>query len=260
MVMVMIMISKVRVKRDHWLLLVHSLGKMGRFLSTVKYLLSGIRHFTIKQILLLTCITTFCMSFFTPVHMGTVEKTFGGQMQFLTIIGLFLTCVTLVLNSFSAMRNMTYDLLVLSTVIESIVTCYYWSMYHLSRDWIYPKGFPNLPILLDLCLHFLPALALWTELLSTVTMHRVSRKHICMISIFSICYMLWAEVCYSKNGYYAYPVLAKMNIMGKIVFTAGTIVLSCIFYWITVRVHEFLNPRRGFRLRPPPCNLGGTVM
>jgi hypothetical protein len=168
---------------------------------------------------------------------GTVEKTFGGQMQFLTIIALFMTCTTLFLNQFSGFKKVTYDLLVLSTVTETIVTLYYWGIFHYNRFWLYPAEFPPIPLIIDLSLHFLPAVALWLELLTTVKLHTISRKHIYIIAIFSLSYMIWAEYCYSRNGYYVYPIFSLLDYRTKTLVTIGTIGVGTLIYVISVQIH-----------------------
>src|SRR5690349_5125533 len=78
------------------------------------------KKMNMRRVFLMSSTCTLLCSFFTPVLWGTVEKTFGGQMQFLTIIALFLTSLTLALNQFTTFTNVTYDLLVLSTTVETI--------------------------------------------------------------------------------------------------------------------------------------------
>lgn len=168
---------------------------------------------------------------------GTVEKTFGGQMQFLTVIALFLTSITLGMNQFTSFTNVTYDLLVLSTTVETIVTVYYWILFHYNRGWLYPKNMAPIPFFVDIFLHFLPAVALWMELLTTVKLHRVSKKHIYVIALFSICYMFWAEFCYNRNGYYVYPILSLLDFKGKIVVTVATTMVAIFIYVISVQLH-----------------------
>lgn len=198
-------------------------------------------RFTIRRMFLTSCCSTFIASFFAPVLQGTVEKTFGGQMQFLTIIALFLTCATLLLNQFTNYTNVTYDLLVLSTVTETIVTVYYWSIFHYNRFWLYPKGMDPIPFVVDLFLHFLPAVALWLELLTTVKLHKLSRKHIYIIAGFSILYMFWAEYCYVQNGYYVYPVLSLLDYRGKVFLTVATICIATLIYVVSVQVHALYS-------------------
>lgn len=211
------------------------------FLSTQQVL----RHLTrevykkinVRRAFLLSSTCTLLCSLFTPVLRGTVEKTFGGQMQFLTIIALFLTSLTLALNQFTSFTNVTYDLLVLSTTVETIVTVYYWAIFHYNRGLLYPKNMPPIPFFVDIFLHFLPAVALWMELLTTVKLHRISRKHIYIIALFSICYMFWAEYCYSRNGYYVYPILSMLDVKGKVVLTAATTTVAIFVYVISVQIH-----------------------
>ena len=195
-------------------------------------------HLTFKRFLLASCTWTFIGAMFTPVFLGTVDKTFGGQMQFLTVIALFLTSVTLALNSFTNMKTLTYDMLVTTTVLETIVTIYYWGMFHYDRGLLYPPHIQNIPFLVDICLHFFPALALWMELLTTVKLHKVSSKHIYIIAFFSIGYMLWAEYCYVQNGYYVYPVLKMLDKKGKVLLTLATIIVGAIISVLSVQVHS----------------------
>lgn len=195
------------------------------------------QRMSLRRWFLASCTTTLVSSFFTPVFLGTVEKTFGGQMQFLTIIALFLTSVTLYLNQFTKYTNFTYDLLVLSTVVETIVTVYYWTLFHYNRGLLYPPNMDAIPIFIDVFLHFLPAVALWMELLTTIKLHRVSRKHIYTIALFSMGYMAWAEYCFSKNGYYVYPVLSMLDAKGKMFLTIATAFVGIIIYVISVQIH-----------------------
>jgi len=217
----------------------------------------------LRRILLLSCSVTFVSSMFTPVFRGTVEKTFGGQMQFLTMIALCMTCMTLLLNQLAYASNLTYDFMVLTTTVETIVTVYYWSMFHYSRGLLYPKNMPSIPFFVDIFLHFLPATAIWMELLTTVKLHRISRKHIYIIISFSISYMLWAEYCYMRNGYYVYPILSMLDLKGKVALTATTIVVGILVYIVSVQVHTIygivsgaLTNLNGMRRRNPSSRAG----
>lgn len=202
------------------------------------------KRFTLRRLLLMGCWSTFVMSLCFPVLGGTVEKTFGGQMQFLTIIALCMTCSVLYLNQFTDYTNFTYDLLVISTVVETIVTLYYWGIFHYNRFWLYPKDIPPVPFVIDLYLHFLPAVALWLELLTTVKLHRLSKKHIFFIAMFSVVYMLWTEYCYSRNGYYVYPILSLLDYKGKTFLTMSTIGISILVYVMTVQIHALCSAAR----------------
>jgi len=193
---------------------------------------------TLRNTLLSICSITFFSSFLIPVFGGRVDKTFGGHMQFLTMIALSMTCLTLWMNQYTRLYTITYDLLVLSVVIETIVTVYYWGIFHYNRFWLYPKDIPPIPLIIDLLLHFLPAVALWLELLTTIKLHRVSRKHIYIIAGFSVAYMLWAEYCYIQNGYYVYPFLQIIDYRIKTFLTLATIVVAVIVYVISVQIHS----------------------
>lgn len=215
--------------------------RTSNFLTTrdlVRHLIDqSYRHVTMRRIFFVSCTMTFVGSHFVPVMQGTVNKTFGGQMQFLTIIALFLTSLTLALNQFTSFTNLTYDLLVLSTTVETVVTVYYWGLYHYNRDLLYPKNIDQIPLLVDILLHFLPAVALWMELLTTIKLHRVSKKHIYIITLFAISYMFWTEYCFLRNGYYVYPFMSDLDMKEKIFFTFATIIVGCIVYVISVQIH-----------------------
>ena len=195
------------------------------------------KQVSVRHALAICCTFTLLTSFFTPVLRGTVEKTFGGQLQFLTIIALLLTTTTLLMNYFTNWKNITYDLLVLSTVLETIVTVFYWTLYHWKRALLYPPNMDNIPFLVDITLHFLPAVALWLELLTTVKLHKMSWKHIYMIVIFSVAYMLWAEYCYLQNGYYVYPILSMLDYKGKVILAFASMGIAVLIYVMSVQVH-----------------------
>jgi uncharacterized membrane protein len=213
------------------------------------------------------CSCVFVTAIQEPVMRGTVDKSFGGNMQYLTVIGLLMTSVTLVMNQFRKTRwssnwlnDVTEDFLIVTLVIETFVTLFYWIAYHVDHTLILPPDMNPLPLIIDVNLHCIPGIAIWIELFTTVKDHNPARRHIAFILLFSGLYMMWAEYCYLQNNYYIYPLLGILSKKGKIAFFIGICVVCVSIYLMSIHIHRaWIRFERNRRCKLNPSTQSDNV-
>ncbi|KAH8901255.1 integral membrane protein [Thozetella sp. PMI_491] len=156
-----------------------------------------------------------------PLHQG-----FGGSYQFLTFIGLTASTLTfwfaLLADTFGskqllAAKNM---LAILAASLEVLIGILYWSLRAIDKSLVVPPGH-ELPFLPDLGFHAMPAIVMTLDLILlgppwTIKAHSAAT----LGSVFTLLYWAWIEYCFSRNGWYPYPLLMTLSVWQKSVLCA----------------------------------------
>ncbi|KAK1349138.1 FAR-17a/AIG1-like protein [Hamiltosporidium tvaerminnensis] len=181
-----------------------------------------------------------------PLEMASaLRMSFGGRQQFLTIIGLNATILTLIFglviryarldkngNIFKYVSSFHTFLLSLIIPVEMTITILFWVLYLKDPTLLISKEFyeRNIKIRLfsNLCMHLFPFILLIIEIIDTNI--KRSNIHLIAIIIFSITYYFWVSFIASMNKRWPYPLLDGLNGIGRLlIFTAVTL-LTVSFY------------------------------
>ncbi|KAK0729409.1 FAR-17a/AIG1-like protein [Apiosordaria backusii] len=180
----------------------------------------------------------YLQQFPTEIHFG-----FGGDFQFLTIIGLALATATF---AFGLLADLTLNpqlfgiknaLSVCSTPLEFLISILYWSISAIDKSLVFPPEFA-LPFLPDFGFHAMPAVMLTLDLMLlsppwTIKGYSAMALSICL----GFLYFGWVEYCFERNGWYPYPILELLKFWQRVILfsvsavlmTASTLALKWLY-------------------------------
>lgn len=115
--------------------------------------------------------------------------------------------------------------------METLITTLYWGLRAIDPELVVPKEL-ELPLPPDLSFHLIPTAMLLVDLLFLSPPWAISALPALILSLgIAFAYWFWIELCYSKNGFYPYPLFAILNTkerLGLFVGSALTMTLSTI--------------------------------
>ncbi|KAK3945266.1 FAR-17a/AIG1-like protein [Diplogelasinospora grovesii] len=170
----------------------------------------------------------YMQMFPNPLHEG-----FGGDFQFLTIIGLALATATFV---FGFLADVTLDprlfgiknvLSVCSAPLEVLVSILYWGLCAIDKNLVVPPDL-ELPFLPDFGFHAMPAIMLALDLMLLSPPWTVKGYGAMAISMtIAFLYWGWVEYCFAKNGWYPYPIFELLITWQRVLlFTFSAVLMT----------------------------------
>ncbi|KAJ6783602.1 hypothetical protein PWT90_05278 [Aphanocladium album] len=160
----------------------------------------------------------FLLAWETPM-----TNSYGWHLQFFTIIALTLSTITFVIAAVAdvtrstALFNVKNALSVVSTPINVVVTTLYFGISAVDPALLVPPEF-KIPFAVDLGFHFVPCLVLTFDHLVLSPPWTIRTHEMMGISTaFAFAYWYWVELCYSKNGWYVYPIFALLNTSQRVI-------------------------------------------
>ncbi|OBZ87677.1 hypothetical protein A0J61_04277 [Choanephora cucurbitarum] len=171
---------------------------------------------------------------------------FGGQYQYLTILGLTTATVAFALkivrNFYPKFSDTIHEVVTnIATPLEGVISVLYWSMMLLDPHLIIPKDIPSPPLLLDFTLHLFPAIFLWIDFLVFNAEFKRSSRHVGVIYGFAAFYYVWSWYCQTVNGYWPYPFLGDFTLVMRTAFFVGAGVLAWGMYEFGALVHRKIH-------------------
>ncbi|ORE06149.1 hypothetical protein BCV72DRAFT_292331 [Rhizopus microsporus var. microsporus] len=171
---------------------------------------------------------------------------FGGQYQYLTILGLVTATIAFglkILRYFvPTFSSLIYAIVTnIATPMEGLISVLYWSMLLIDPRLLVPEDLPRIPLLLDFTLHLFPAIFLWIDFLMFDIDFVRSNAHVLVIYSFTLFYFIWSSYCHSKNGYWPYPFLGDFTLWMRIGFFVMSGVLCWGMYELGAAVHARLH-------------------
>ncbi|OLN88479.1 UPF0641 membrane protein [Colletotrichum chlorophyti] len=183
-----------------------------------------------------------------------IAMGFGGNYQHLTNIGLVLSCVTFavgLLADITLSQQLFSIKNALSTTaapLEVLISILYWGIRSIDKRLLIPEGF-ELHWLPDVGFHLIPAVVLSLDLIlfsPPWTIRAYSAMAISMV--FAFLYWGWVELCFSRNGWYAYPIFEILNTaqrVGLFTFSAVLMTISTsLLKWIYGRFNGYEQLRK----------------
>jgi hypothetical protein len=144
----------------------------------------------------------YLRSFPTPL-----AESFGGEFQFLTIIGLALALVTFVLGLLAdltlspALFGVKNALSVCAAPLEVLVSVLYWGLCAIDKTLVAPSEIA-LPFVPDFGFHAMPAIMLTLDLLLLSPPWTIrAYPAMALSTTLAFLYWGWVEYCYSRNGW-----------------------------------------------------------
>ncbi|KHO00056.1 FAR-17a/AIG1-like protein [Metarhizium album ARSEF 1941] len=171
-----------------------------------------------------------------------LAESHGWYFQFLTIIGLTLSLSVFTLASVADITGSTalFDLKnfvsIVATPLEVLVSTLYWGICAIDTALIVPPGY-ELPIWTDIGFHLAPAVLLTLDLILFSPPWTISGYAVMSLSTaFAFSYWYWVEMCFSKNGWYPYPMFELLTTSQRVLLftvSAGLVTaFSSILKWV----------------------------
>ncbi|XP_077191855.1 androgen-induced gene 1 protein-like [Paroedura picta] len=190
------------------------------------------------------------------------ENTYGGQWKHLTFLNqifqtiLFVLCVIIdvvglcipshekkVSSILVPVRDFIFATLVFP--VGLFVAVVFWGLYAYDRELVYPRELDEVnPIWLNHSMHTTILPLLFIELIICPHKYVSALKSIFGLTVFTITYLSWITWVHHASGIWAYPVLAVLNVPGKIVFFSIAYCIVLMFYFLGWLLTKQLWARR----------------
>ncbi|GAA6048997.1 hypothetical protein JCM3770_005431 [Rhodotorula araucariae] len=173
----------------------------------------------------------------------------GGRWQYLTILSLaaswlsFAAALVHDLVPLALFSRLKAILAILTVPVEGLVAVLYWSLTLYDPALLSPAVAPGesplrIPLALDLALHALPALFLWTDFLA-FSPPLPTRAHPALIAAAATAaYCAWMEHCAQGNGRYPYPMLDTMPAPARAAFYAAQVPVLVALFRVANAIHR----------------------
>lgn len=103
------------------------------------------------------------------------------------------------------------------------MTILYWSLKAIDKSLVLPGWAPEPPLHTDLSFHLVPAVVLVIDLLFFSPPWTISAfPAMGLSSIIATLYWFWVEACYAHNGWFPYPIFAKLPPPYRAMLFAGS--------------------------------------
>jgi hypothetical protein len=181
---------------------------------------------------------TYSFTWLLSINSPTAAS-FGWHFQYLTVLGLLLTAITLLASMLNSDAKQL--LLGVTVPVESLVTSMYWSLALYDPALVVLDASIGIPLLVDLCFHLFPFLAVATELFVYTPEFKASQVHVVVLSVLSVVYGVWAHVCFYMNGYWIYPFLTHLSDEYRIGFFVVGSVLGVVAYGVAAQLHARMH-------------------
>jgi hypothetical protein len=119
--------------------------------------------------------------------------------------------------------------------IEIVISILYWGLRAIDTGLVVPPDLPLPPLIYDLTFHCFPALltTIDTLLLSPPWPSSPMNPNAPLITLvlstsIAFLYWFWIEICYSRNGFYPYPIFALLTTYQR----TGLFVVSGAIMWV----------------------------
>lgn len=200
------------------------------------------------MLLHLAGVASFTASFnFLRTWDTPMSAAFGGNFQFLTIIGLALAQCTYAVGLLadvtlsSQLFGLKNVLSVCSAPLAILISILYWGLCAIDKSLVFPPDF-QLDLLPDLGFHAAPALFLAIDLLFLSPPWTINGYSALALSeSFGFLYWFWVEYCFSHNGWYPYPIMDILNTWQRAILFAGSAFLmtgsTVVLKWVYGKVN-----------------------
>ncbi|PVH97778.1 hypothetical protein DM02DRAFT_616247 [Periconia macrospinosa] len=183
-----------------------------------------------------------------------INESFGWHLQYLTILGISISTACFgfglladITNSQTVFVVKNYLALV-AAPIEIVISILYWGLRAIDETLVIPPDLPKPPILADFGFHLFPAVVLTIDNLflsppwpTQPINPRASLVSLLMSTVIAFLYWFWIELCYSRNGFYPYPIFALLSTPQRIVLFAGSGVIMWVIGVVLRGAYRSLN-------------------
>ncbi|XP_069807747.1 androgen-dependent TFPI-regulating protein-like [Dendropsophus ebraccatus] len=185
----------------------------------------------------------------TSSNLSHGTHTYGGRWKYLTFLnqilqtaffGICVLCDLLQLclsnrNRFCSVLTRLKDCIfaTLAFPLGVFVFTSFWSIYAYDRELVYPKHLDSvIPLWLNHAMHTFILPLVLIELF-VCSHHYPSKKNgVGVLLVFAIAYVSWVHWVHYAADIWVYPILAKLDAVGMLVFFASSFFIMLAFYWL----------------------------
>ncbi|MCJ1310204.1 hypothetical protein MMC25_003866 [Agyrium rufum] len=175
------------------------------------------------------------------------NASYGWHFQYLTIIGLTLASLTFLCGSLADITLSrpifrTKNILsICSAPLAVLISSLYWGIKSIDASLVVPE-WAILDPLVDIGFHAIPALALTLDLLFFSPPWTIDLSAAFLLSSFLAgTYWFWVELCFTKNGFYPYPLFEQLSTPWRGVLFTGCAVAMAGVTVVLKGVYGVLN-------------------
>ncbi|KAJ5542851.1 FAR-17a/AIG1-like protein [Penicillium sp. DV-2018c] len=191
-------------------------------------------------------------SFFMHDNPNHANQAYGWHFQYLTVIGLTLSTFTFaiaLLADITSSRRLFLLKNILSTCsapLEVVISVLYWGLRLIDERLVIPEDL-DIPMYADVSFHATPSVVMLIDLLFlsppwTITV----LPSLALSSTIAFGYWFWIEQCFSKNGWYPYPIFEALPTEGRIaLFSLSAVVMAMstiTLKWLHARLNGSGTP------------------
>ncbi|KAB5580537.1 FAR-17a/AIG1-like protein [Coniochaeta sp. 2T2.1] len=189
---------------------------------------------TVSALIHLAGILSFSASFrYLVLNPSPVSDSFGGQFQYLTILGLTASLLTFTIGLAADLTDnprlfaIKNRLSVGSAPLEVLVSILYWGLTAIDKTLVVPPDL-ILPFLPDFGFHAMPAIMMTLDLLLLSPPWTIRAYPAMALSlVLAFLYWGWVEYCFSKNGWYPYPIFGLLSTWQRVMlFTISATLMT----------------------------------
>ncbi|KAM0754999.1 membrane protein [Meredithblackwellia eburnea MCA 4105] len=198
---------------------------------------------------LASLVNSFTLLFKPSPASDFMKNQFGGHWAFLTVLGLAVSTATFaiallkdIFPHIKAFDLLKTALMVVIVPAEGIIAILYWGMTAYDPTLLVPPDAEfQISLFLDIGLHALPALFLWTDFL--LFSPRMS-KEVNPLLVSAMCllgYTTWLEYAASVNKRFPYPFLATLSKPQRSIFYIGMLPVLLALFYTANKVHDIVR-------------------
>ncbi|KAF2645820.1 integral membrane protein-like protein [Massarina eburnea CBS 473.64] len=181
-------------------------------------------------------LVSFSTSFkFLVDNPNAITISFGWHFQYLTILGISIStlCFTSgliadITNSRTLFKVKNYLALV-AAPIEVLICILYWGLRAIDDGLVIPPDVPMLALVDDVGFHLTPAVLLTVDTLflsppwpTHPLSPNASLITLLTSTTIAFLYWFWIELCYTRNGFYPYPIFTLLSTAQRVILFAGS--------------------------------------
>ncbi|KAK9448968.1 FAR-17a/AIG1-like protein [Limtongia smithiae] len=175
-----------------------------------------------------------------------IQQTYGGQLQFLTILGVIASYLTVTIGLMahilgsSTLLRLKNTMLMLVLPVEVLIGMLYGGITLIDPTLLFPDNVDVfLPVYVDFGLHGAPAILLLIDFL--VFSPNFDVQPLLALTTYAIAaygYWTWVHVAYAANNFFPYPLLSLVTTEQRAVIFGVSVVLLWIEFFVLRWAHK----------------------
>jgi hypothetical protein len=181
-----------------------------------------------------------------------IRESHGSYFQHLTIIGLTVAAVAQLIGLFANLTGLRFlrtakeRVNLVAAPLEVLVSILYYSIKAIDENLLIDKRLNiRAPDTVDMSMHLYPAVFELADVLILSPMWTTSiPRALVIFGLFSAGYWQWVHYLYTKNGFYAYPLLELASTPQRLAIFGGATVLVTLTFEVIKYLQQIVENHR----------------